>query len=133
MTNNQNPLDAIAFDVSERNISRNFKLSEYASKCGAKRLMLHPSIIAGVQNIRDACGFSIRINSGFRTTEHNASPAVGGSPNSLHTLGMAVDLSPVSGKANELTRIITVAGSLGFVVRPYPTFVHIDCGKVRNW
>jgi uncharacterized protein YcbK (DUF882 family) len=133
MTNNQNPLDAIAFDVSDRNISRNFKLSEYASKCGAKRLMLHPSIIAGVQNIRDACNFPIKINSGFRTTEHNASPAVGGSPNSLHTLGMAVDLSPVSEKANELTRIITVAGSLGFVVRPYPTFVHIDCGKVRNW
>jgi zinc D-Ala-D-Ala carboxypeptidase len=131
MTTNQNPLDAIAFDVSERNISRNFKLSEYASKCGAKRLMLHPSIIAGVQNIRDACNFPIRINSGFRTTEHNS--AVGGSAGSLHTLGMAVDLSPASGKADELTRIITVARSLGFVVRPYPTFVHIDCGKIRNW
>jgi uncharacterized protein YcbK (DUF882 family) len=131
MTTNQNPLDAIAFDVSERNISRNFKLSEYQSGCKAKRLMLHPSIIAGVQNIRDACGFPIKINSGFRTVEHNS--AVGGSPGSLHTLGMAVDLSPVSKRADDLTRIITVARSLGFVVRPYPTFVHIDCGKIRNW
>jgi uncharacterized protein YcbK (DUF882 family) len=132
MTTNQNPADAIKFDVThDRNISRNFKLSEYASKCGAKRLMLHPSIIAGVQNIRDVCGFSIKINSGYRTVEHNS--AVGGSPNSLHTLGMAVDLSPVSKRPADLTRIITTAQAMGFVVRPYPTFVHIDCGKVRNW
>ena len=132
MTSNQNPLDAIPFDTTpDRNISRNFKLSEYASGCGAPKLLLHPAIILGVQNIRDICGFPIRINSGYRSEAHNA--RVGGSPNSLHRLGMAVDLSPVSGKADELTKIITTATNLGFVTRIYPNFVHVDCGKPRKW
>jgi uncharacterized protein YcbK (DUF882 family) len=132
MVTHRNEADCIAFDkrVTTR-ISRNFFSEEWASKCGADIFKVHPILIAGVQEIRDVCDFPIRITSGYRTVAHNE--FTGGVLGSLHTKGMAVDLQASDRSEAKLQRIIAEARKLGFVVRPYPTFVHIDCGEPRNW
>jgi uncharacterized protein YcbK (DUF882 family) len=132
MVTHRNESDAIAFDKRQTTqLSRNFTAEEWASKCGSDMFKVHPILIAGVQEIRDVCNFPIRITSGYRTEQHNQ--FVGGASGSLHTKGMAVDLQASDRSESKLQRIISEARKLGFVVRPYPTFVHIDCGVPRNW
>jgi uncharacterized protein YcbK (DUF882 family) len=132
MVTHRNESDAITFNKRvTTQLSRNFSAEEWASKCGADIFKVHPILIAGVQEIRDACDFPIRITSGYRTVAHNE--FVGGASDSLHTIGLAVDLQASDRSESKLQRIIAEARKLGFVVRPYPTFVHIDCGEPRNW
>jgi uncharacterized protein YcbK (DUF882 family) len=107
-------------------LSRNFKLGEFASKCGADTVLIHPALLVGMQAIRDIIGKPLTINSGYRTVTHN--DKIGGAKHSLHMLGMAVDLSGVDPK-----EIARVARDLGMVARTYPTFCHVDIGQNRNW
>jgi zinc D-Ala-D-Ala carboxypeptidase len=132
MVTHRNEADCLTFDKRQTTqLSRNFTSEEWASKCGSDMFKVHPVLIAGVQEIRDACDFPIRITSGYRTEAHNN--FVGGASGSLHTKGMAVDLQASDRSESKLQRIISEARKLGFVVRPYPTFVHIDCGVPRIW
>ena len=130
--NSANAMDALLFRIDSTNpkerLSRNFQLREFASKCGSHQVLIHPMLLVALQAIQDEYGASISITSGYRTPNHNAS--VGGAPNSLHTLGMAVDVA-----GDDLDRIAKIAMDLGMVVRPYPNknFVHLDVGKPRNW
>ena len=107
-------------------LSRNFKLGEFASKCGADTVLIHPALLVGMQAIRDILGVPLTINSGYRTVAHN--DKIGGAKHSLHLLGMAVDLSGADPK-----EIAKVARDLGMVARTYPTFCHVDIGQNRNW
>jgi uncharacterized protein YcbK (DUF882 family) len=132
MVTNRNESDCLTLDKRvTTQLSRNFSAEEWSSKCGNPIFKVHPVLIAGVQEIRDVCNFPIRITSGYRTEAHNA--FTGGVLGSLHTKGMAVDLQASDRSEAKLQRIISEARKLGFVVRPYPTFVHIDCGVPRNW
>ncbi len=132
MVTHRNEADCLTFDKRETTqISWNFTSEEWASKCGHPIFKVHPVLIAGVQEIRNVCDFPIRITSGYRTESHNR--FVGGASGSLHTKGMAVDLQASDRSEAKLQRIISEARELGFVVRPYATFVHIDCGAPRNW
>jgi zinc D-Ala-D-Ala carboxypeptidase len=130
--NSHNEADALVFYFDQMGenykVSRNFKLREFASKCGSNQVVLHPAIMIGVQALRDALQVPIRITSGYRTPSHNAS--VGGAKNSYHVKGMACDV-----RTDEFTpeEIATVARSLGLVARPYDTFCHIDVGTPRTW
>jgi uncharacterized protein YcbK (DUF882 family) len=85
-------------------------------------------LLVALQAIRDEYGAPISITSAYRTPTHNK--AVGGAPNSLHTLGMAVDVT-----GDDIDSIALIASELGLVVRIYPekNFVHLDVGKPRNW
>ena len=131
--NSANAMDALLFRIDSTNpkqrLSRNFQLREFASKCGSHQVLIHPMLLVALQAIRDEYGASISITSGYRTPNHNAS-IENSAPNSLHTLGMAVDVT-----GDDLNRIASIASELGMVVRPYPerNFVHLDVGKPRNW
>ncbi len=135
MRTNRNPSDAIRFDIAvlgrDFQLSRNFRLHEFQSGCKATTVLIHPCLIDGIQRIRDKAGFAVTISSGYRTTGHNS--VVGGAPNSLHTQGMAADLRPTSRNPVQLSTLIQLAQAEGFVVRPYGTFVHVDCGLPRSW
>ena len=73
--------------------------------------------------LREAVGFPLRINSGFRTKEHNK--LVGGKPTSAHTKSVAVDTRCVS--AHYRFRILEEAYRLGFRrIGIGETFIHLD-------
>lgn len=82
-----------------------------------------------LNEIRQAFGKPILVNSGYRSPEHNR--RVGGAENSYHVQGLAADIRPKSKKdlprLQELCDRLNPGGGVGF----YKTFVHIDCRGYR--
>jgi len=131
--NAHNPNDVLRLRISQVGkdfkLSRSFTLGELASKDGADIVIVHPALLIGLQALRDVIGKPIRITSGYRSPEHNIS--MGGATNSLHTLGLAADIV-VAGVTP--IHIASIARDLGFGgVKAYPTFTHVDVGKIRTW
>lgn len=133
MFNSQHEDDAILFDTQALGegfkLSRNFVLAEAQSGCGENKVWIHPAAIVLVQHLRDIYG-AIRINSWYRSKAHNQ--AVGGSRNSRHLYGMAVDVVPLEvDLATFKHEILSLPiGGIGL----YKTFVHLDVfGKNRRW
>jgi uncharacterized protein YcbK (DUF882 family) len=131
--NAHNPADVLRLRLSQVGkdfkLSRSFTLGELASKDGADIVIVHPALLIGLQALRDLVNKPIKINSGFRSPEHNK--AIGGASNSLHTLGLAADVV-VEGVTP--IHIASIARDLGFGgVKAYPTFTHVDVGKIRTW
>jgi uncharacterized protein YcbK (DUF882 family) len=131
--NAHNPADVLRLRLSQVGkdfkLSRSFTLGELASKDGADIVIVHPALLIGLQALRDVLNKPIKINSGFRSPEHNK--AIGGASNSLHTLGLAADVV-VEGVTP--IHIASIARDLGFGgVKAYPTFTHVDVGKIRTW
>jgi uncharacterized protein YcbK (DUF882 family) len=131
--NAHNPADVLRLRLSQVGkdfkLSRSFTLGELASKDGADIVIVHPALLIGLQALRDVIGKPIKINSGYRSPEHNK--AIGGASNSLHTLGLAADVV-VDGVTP--IHIASIARDLGFGgVKAYPTFTHVDVGKIRTW
>lgn len=79
-----------------------------------------------LQVIRDITGKRIRINSGYRSLEHNAE--VGGKPDSYHLRGMAADIVIVGMTPREVQELLkNWSGGLG----SYETFTHVDIRDYR--
>lgn len=122
------------------NLTNNFTLAEFASKDGRRT----PAVVianlrilaANLQVLRDNLGRSIRINSGYRSPEHNK--AIGGASESQHVLGTAADIV-VDGLTprqvhTEIEKLIAEGkmreGGLGL----YATWVHYDVrGTKARW
>ena len=125
MFKNQNPDDAIKFPVDKLGesfrIARNFRLKEAQSACGSTTVYLHPSTLVLAQILRDRVG-ALRVNSWYRSLEYNTK--IQGSKNSKHTLGMAVDLTPLECSLSKLISEVEKldVGGLGI----YENFIHID-------
>ena len=70
----------------------------------------------------------LKVLSGYRTTQHNIK--IGGSRNSQHVLGRALDLNPPEGwTVDQFHSLIRNLANSGRVIRglgKYPTFVHVD-------
>lgn len=117
--------------INEINISKNFKLREFACKGGSQEVKVHAELVAKLQLLRDRVGKAIVINSGYRTPEHNK--RVGGVVDSYHVKGMAVDISIPSGWT--VDRIAKLAKDIGFTgIGKYRTFVHLDVRpKLTEW
>jgi len=129
----QNPHDALRFEIDKvgrpYKVSRNFTLNELSSKDRSNLVLLHPALIIGLQTIRSHVGKPIRVNSGYRSPEHNKS--IGGAVGSLHTLGMACDIV-IDGMTP--IEVASLASDMGFGgIKAYPTFTHIDVGRSRTW
>jgi zinc D-Ala-D-Ala carboxypeptidase len=129
----QNPADSLRFEIDKvgrsYKVSRNFTLGELASKDGANIVLLHPALILALQTIRDHVGKPIRVNSAFRSPEHNK--AIGGASSSLHTLGLAADVVIDGMTPIEVASLANDMGLGG--IKAYPTFTHIDVGRHRTW
>lgn len=70
-------------------VSKNFKRSEFACKCGCGFDCVDIKLVHILQEIRDKVGMPLIITSGNRCKEHNTS--VKGAPKSYHTRGRAAD------------------------------------------
>lgn len=87
-----------------------------------------PDFLDALERLRAQAG-PVRINSGRRCRRHNA--AVGGATRSLHTLGVAADVSLKGHDRAKLARAAVRAGftGLGFG----RAFLHVDLGPARRW
>ena len=133
MFNSQKSDDALVFSVPVMgdgyNLSRNFKLTEAQSKCGCDLVIIHPSTIVLAQTLRDKLG-RLQINSWYRSIEHNEN--IGGSENSKHTLGMAIDVVPMQSSLDDLLNVANTLAIGGIGV--YESFIHLDVyGENRRW
>lgn len=111
----------------EHPISPHFTLGEFASKDGADIVRYSTDLLAGLEELRAYGGFTITINSGYRTAAHNK--AVGGAASSRHVEGTAADIVVrKDGKAVNAKLICCLCQSLGFPGVAYisKTAVHVD-------
>ena len=124
----------------DQNFTKNFSLKEFASKDGAEPtpdvLENLRELAKNLQVIRDYFGKPIKINSGYRSPEHNRS--IGGAKNSQHVKGRAADIVitgvPPKQLAAELEKLIAAKkikqGGIGI----YPNFLHYDIrGTKARW
>jgi len=121
-------------------MTKNFNKSEFESKCGSEmpEEVYHNVVKVAnqLQYLRDYLKKPIKINSAYRSPEHNAK--VGGVPKSQHLLGKAADIV-VKGMPTEIVHAYIedaisdgemLQGGLGL----YDTFVHYDIrGTKARW
>ena len=93
--------------------------------------VVDPALIDKLNEIREAYGKPVVVNSGYRSPERNA--AVGGVKNSMHVQGKAADIRPTAENASDLPELqricdrLNPAGGVGF----YNTFCHVDVRGTR--
>lgn len=104
-------------------LTANFNRAEFACHCGCGKANISPALVAILQQIREAAGRPLTIESGVRCFDHNIK--VGGKPNSAHTRGLAVDIVCTdSRQRHELVNLALQAGISRIGIGK--TFVHID-------
>ena len=117
------------YEVSEQRLSENFRVREFACKCGkCTQVQIDDVLVAQLQAIRNHFGASVHINSCYRCASHNA--AVGGHKQSGHLQGMAADIVVRGVKPREVAKF---AESMGIVrIGLYDSFVHIGSGNAKR-
>lgn len=104
-------------------LSANFTAGEFKSKDGSQQWLVCPLLVSQLQTIRDRLGVPLKINSGYRSPEHNKK--VGGASNSMHIYGNAADVACPSGITPE--RFAGLAFHVGFTgIGVYNGRVHMD-------
>lgn len=118
-------------------LSANFSLSEFRSKCGGgfPPLVLRniQELALALQIIRNELRVPITITSGYRSPEHNQK--IGGAQNSMHTKGLAADFKAEGMAPNAVAAIIERLISEGKIpqggLKAYKTWVHYDIRGTR--
>ncbi len=117
-------------------ITKNFNISEmeYYDKVPAHLLDNAKKLLINLQVLRDECGKSITIMSGYRSPERNA--AVGGAEKSIHQTAGAADIKVKGMKPEDVAKLIEKLikegkmseGGLGIYPRSTPEegWVHTD-------
>ena len=111
-------------------ISEHFKLREFASKDGADLVKYSTELLALLETLRSYGGFTIAINSGYRTAAYNR--AVGGASKSQHVEGTAADITvKKDGKTVDAALICCLCQLLEFPGVAYisPRSLHVDARK----
>jgi uncharacterized protein YcbK (DUF882 family) len=122
-------------------VTANFNLSEmeYYDVIPPNLVANATELLKNLQVIRDACGKSITIISGYRSPERNK--AVNGASNSQHMYGIAADIKIAGMKPKEMNALIeklikegkVKEGGLGLYDRP-DGWVHYDIrGTKARW
>lgn len=100
-------------------LTAHFNRKEFACKCGCGYADIDISLVLDLERLRAKVG-PIKINSGCRCEKHNA--AIGGSPNSSHVIGKAVDVAVPN--SHERFRYLQAIFS-----EPIPLFSRIEICK----
>ena len=125
-----------------RKLSEHFTESELTCKCGCGSCEVDPHLLTLAEKVRSVLGdIPMVVTSCVRCPEHNFK--VGGSPNSKHMSGMAMDFYPRGMKISVAYKRIMEAyqygelpelGGIGYY--PKQGFIHIDTfhnGNLRRW
>ena len=109
----------------KKNISKNFKVKEFACKDGSDLILIDDLLVQLLQKVRDKFG-KVSISSAYRTEKYNAK--VGGVPKSQHRYGTAADIT--ISKNKELLECARYAEKIGFtgigLDNKYQMFIHLD-------
>jgi uncharacterized protein YcbK (DUF882 family) len=120
-------------------LTANFSMGEFNTRNAPLSDSVKANIITLAKNLqvlRDEVKRPIKITSGYRSPQHNAS--VGGAKNSRHLLGDASDIK-VQGMtprqvADVIERLINDGRMLEGGLGVYRTWVHYDCrGTKARW
>lgn len=106
-----------------KQLSENFKSSEFNCKCGNCETKVSLDLITALQDIRDHFGVPVYVTSGYRCEYWNSK--VGGARYSQHKLGKAADIivegiSPL--EVAQYAQGVQFVNGIGL----YDNFVHID-------
>ncbi len=118
----------------ERNkqLSKNFKLYEFACKDGSDKVVLNCELVELLQKIRDYFGKPVIINSAYRTTTYNKK--IGGVSSSQHLIGYAADIVIKGMKAKDIAvyieKLIPNTGGIGIYMTK--NFVHVDVRENKS-
>jgi len=130
----QHPSDARAYSVvrhgAHHKLSTHFRLHEMQCSDDSFAVLVHPTLMMGLEQLRHHFGRAVVINSGYRTHAYNAK--IGGARQSRHLWGMAADIV-VEGVSP--SRVAIKADAMGFGgVGRYDSFTHVDVqGQDRRW
>lgn len=114
----------------EKNVSKHFKVREFACKDGSKVVMISRILVEILEKLREKIGEEIYINSGFRTPTHNKK--VGGAALSYHQFGMAADIRAKTKTPKELYSILDQMMDGWGGLELHETFVHVDT-RDKEW
>ena len=113
-----------------KQLSKNFKVKEFACKDGSDPIFIAPSLVEILQSIRDHFGKAVTINSAYRTPAYNKK--VGGATYSQHQYGTAADIRISGVKPKEVAdfaeTLMPNTGGIGI----YSTFTHVDVREVKS-
>jgi uncharacterized protein YcbK (DUF882 family) len=120
------------YKIKNMQLTKNFSRQEFDSKDGAvmpENVLANIRIVAeNLQVLRDEIGRGIRVNSGYRSPEHNA--RIGGVKNSHHTHGRAADIVVSGMTPNQVADVIRKLWKEKKMkqgwLKVYSTFVHYD-------
>jgi len=123
-----------------KNIIQSFTFDEMACKncphCGGVSDM-NEHFMMKLQQLRDACGFALPVNSGFRCAQKNIDCK--GHTGSAHLTGEGADLRVDRDKARlVIQKAIEMGFSVGIQQKGNSRFVHVDTkirksGKANLW
>ena len=112
----------------ETNITPNFKVKEFRSKCGSDTVIVDVDFVKNfLQKIREHFNKPISITSAYRSSEHNAK--VGGGKNSFHLSGEAFDITVKDIPLIEVAKYAESIGIKGIII--YNDFIHLDSRTVK--
>ena len=111
-------------------LTPHFRVREFASRDGSDKVLVDDDLVALLEQIREAAGGAVAINSAYRSPAHNA--AVGGVRSSQHLYGRAADIV-VEGASPLLVGQIAEyylgrQGGIGV----YNGFTHVDTRAIRS-
>jgi len=85
--------------------------------------------LTALDEARELAGIPFKINSAYRTPEHNAK--IGGKPNSSHLKGLAVDISVTNSRQRFI--VLNALISVGFNrIGIADTFIHVDLDRDKS-
>ncbi len=105
-----------------------FVLEEFDCKCGCGLNNTDLDLVTLLEEARELARIPFNINSGCRCDRHNR--RVGGSQNSSHLRGMAVDIRATSSKAR--FAIMQALFMVGFSrIGIHKKFIHVDIDRKK--
>lgn len=109
---------------------KHFAITEFDSPdAPGSGSLMQVEFLKKLDDARSIAGIPFRVNSGYRTSAHNAK--IGGVKDSAHTRGWAADISaPTLQEKIAVVRAAREAGFNRFGV--YDSFIHLDCDPSKT-